>query len=140
MALKRTNRRERGFSAIETLIALVILTIGMTATATGLTEGRRVAAEADVRQRAIWLAYDKMTEKIALGYDAVRTSGGPIEQVMNGVLVGADEDAGITRRWWVEPGWADRELVRVVVRTEWTRRNERRTQILVGLLASGLAP
>jgi Tfp pilus assembly protein PilV len=140
MELSRVQGREGGFSAIETLVALLILTIGITAAATGLTEGLRIAAEADHRQRAIWLADNKMTEKMALGAAEAAVPVEPTEQVEGGVLVGEDEEDGIARRWWVEPGWSDQGLVRVFVVTQWTRRSEPQTYPAAGLLAKGLTP
>jgi hypothetical protein len=132
--------REDGFSVIETLVALFILTIGISAVATGLTEGRRIAAEADHRQRAIWLADSKVTEKLALGYDRAIVPVDPSEHVERGTLVGEDEQDGIARRWWVDPDWPGPGCVRVFVATQWTRRSETQTYTVAGLLTSGLTP
>jgi Tfp pilus assembly protein PilV len=140
MELSRVQKREAGFSAIETLVALLVLTIGMTAATTGLTEGLRITAEADQRQRAIWLADNKMTEKLALGAAEAAVPIEATDHVEGGVLVGEDEQDGITRRWWVEPGWSDPGLVRVFVVTQWTRRGEPQTYPVAGLLAKGLTP
>ena len=140
MELNRTRKREAGFSAIETLAALCVLTIGITAVSTGLTEGRRIATEADRRQRAVWLAYDKMTEKLALSYHAAGAPGGTTERVADRVLLGEDEEDGITRRWWVEEDWSAPGIVRVSVVTQWTRRGKVQTYVIGGLVASGLTP
>ena len=140
MELRRAQGREGGFSAIETLIALFILTIGISAVATGLTEGRRIASEADHRQRAVWLAEEKVTEKLALGYDAAVLPVDPTEHVERGVLVGEDEEDGVVRRWWIEPDWPGPGSIRVIVATQWTRRSAPQTYTVAGLLASGLTP
>jgi Tfp pilus assembly protein PilV len=140
MELRRAQEREGGFSAIETLVAVLILTIGITAVANGLTEGLRIAGEADHRQRAIWLADNKMAEKLAVGYAEAAVPVDPAEHVEEDALVGEDEQDGITRRWWVEPGWSDQGLVRVFVVTQWTRRGDPQTYTVAGLLASGLTP
>jgi hypothetical protein len=140
MELRWAQGREGGFSAIETLIALFILTIGISAVATGLTEGRRIASDADHRQRAIWLADNKVTEKLALGYDAALVPIDPAEHVERGVLVGEDEQEGVVRRWWVEPDWPGRGSLRVFVATQWTRRSEPQTYTVAGLLTNGLTP
>ncbi|MFZ5876895.1 MAG: type IV pilus modification PilV family protein [Nitrospirota bacterium] len=140
MELIRAERRERGFSAIETLVALCILMIGLSAVSTGLTEGLRIAATADQRQRAIWLADDKVTEKLGLGYDAAAVPADPTEHVERGTLVGEDEQDGIVRRWRVEPDWPRPGSVRVFVATQWMRRGELQTYTVAGLLAKGLTP
>lgn len=140
MELTRHHGSEGGFSAIETLVALLILTIGITAVTTGLTEGRRIAADADHRQRAIWWADEKLAEKLAAGYAEAAVPVEPTERVAAGVLVGEDEQDGIARRWWVEPGWSGPGLVRVFVVTRWTRRGESHTHTVAGLLGNGLTP
>ncbi len=140
MELKPLRKWEAGFSAIETLIALFLLTIGISAVATGLTEGLRIAGEADQRQRAIALAYDKMIEKLALGHDAAAVPVEPSERAADGVLVGEDAPEGVARRWWVETGWSDPELARVFVEARWVRRGESQTYAVSGLLASGRTP
>jgi type II secretory pathway pseudopilin PulG len=140
MELRLVQGRDSGFSAVETLIALFILTIGLSAVATGLTEGRRIASDADRRQRAVWLAENKVTEKLAAGYDATVVPVDPTERVVGGVLVGEDEEDGIVRRWWIEPDWPEPGSVRVLVATQWTRRSEPQIYTVAGLLTSGLTP
>jgi type II secretory pathway pseudopilin PulG len=140
MELRRAQRREGGFSAIETLVALFILTIGISAAATGLTEGRRIASDADHRQRAIWLADNKVTEKLALGYHAALVPVDPTEHVEGGALVGEDQEEGVVRRWWVEPDWPGPGSIRVFVATQWTRRSAPQTYTVAGVLTSGLTP
>jgi prepilin-type N-terminal cleavage/methylation domain-containing protein len=131
--------RDAGFSALETLIAMLILAVGVTAMSTAFTEGRRVATEADRRQRAIWFAEEKLTEKLALGYDKAAYPMDPDEHTEGGNLVGEDSRDRISRSWWVEPRWSDAGVMRVVVVTKWIRRGERQAYQVAGLLARGLA-
>jgi type II secretory pathway pseudopilin PulG len=140
MELERRHAREAGFSVIETLIALFVLTIGISAVSAGLTEGRRIASEADRREHAIWLADSKVTEKLALGYNGAVVPVDPTERVERGMLVGEDAQDGIVRRWSVEPGWPGPGSVRVFVATQWTLRSEPQTYTVAGLLTSGLTP
>lgn len=131
------RRSEHGFSVIETLIALFILTIGVAAMATGLTEGRRIAGEAEQRERATWSAQDKVTDKLARGFDRAAEPVTPDEAWADGMLVGRDEQAGVARMWWVEPDRPEPGMVRVSALTQWTRRGERRVYQISSLLARG---
>jgi Tfp pilus assembly protein PilX len=131
------DSRQAGFSALETLIAMLLLAVGVTAMSTAFTEGRRIATEADRRQRAMWLAHDKLTAKLALGYDKAAHPVDPAEHAEAGGLVGKDSRDGVTRTWWVESRWSGPGLVRVVVVAEWMRRGQRQTYQVAGLLAKG---
>jgi hypothetical protein len=107
------------------------------AVSTGFTEGRRVATEADRRQQAVRSAQDKLSEKLALGYDKVAQTSDVGEHMEGDTVVGDDAHNGITRRWWIETDWAVPGFTRVVVVTQWTRRGERQTYQVAGLLARG---
>jgi prepilin-type N-terminal cleavage/methylation domain-containing protein len=126
-----------GFSALETLVAMLVLAIGVTAISTAFTEGRRVATEADRRQRAIWFAEDKLAEKLALGYEKAAQLVGADEHIEGRNLVGQDVRDGLRRTWWVEPGWSAAGVMRVVVIAEWTRRGVPQGYQVAGLLARG---
>lgn len=125
---------------IETLIALFLLTVGLTAVATGFTEGQRIVAEAQHRERAIGAAREKLMERLALGYEHATDLVAPGEQELDGSLFGEDEDGGVIRRWYVEPEQPDHGLTRVSVVTQWTRRGERQTYRISGLLVRGRTP
>lgn len=131
---------QAGFSAIETLIALLLLVIGIGAMTTGFTDGHRVAHQIDRRQQAIASARDKVTELLARDYDAIATPTQPGEQTTAGVLVGEDHLNGISRQWVVEPDHPAPGLARVWVMTSWTRSGAIQTYQLAGLRSEGLTP
>ena len=129
-----------GFSLIETLIALVLLMVGIAATTTGFSEGQRLAGEVALRQRAVSLARDKLTEKLGMTSDAITSVRQPHERIENGVLVGQDWIEGISRTWVVEPDQPARGLIRVWVSASWVRRGARDSYQVAGLLADGVTP
>jgi prepilin-type N-terminal cleavage/methylation domain-containing protein len=131
---------EAGFSLIETLVALVLLTVGVAAVTTGFTEGRRLADEVGRRQRAISLAQDKLAEKLTMRFDAIAIPTQAGERVEAGALVGQDEMNGVARTWVVEPNHLVPGLARVWVATRWTRRGEVQSYPIAGLLAEGVTP
>ena len=133
-------RGNAGFSLIETLIALVLLTAGIAAVTTGFTEGHRLANEVGLRQRAISLARDKLAEKLAMRFDVVATPTLTQERVEAGAVMGEDEISGVSRTWVVEPDRPAPGLVRVWVATSWIRRGAVQTYGLAGLLAEGVTP
>lgn len=138
--MKARSSVQAGFSLIETLVALVLLLIGVAAVTTGFVEGHRLADEAGTRQRAISLAQDKLTQKLARTYDTIAIPDRETERVQNGILIGEDEVNGIVRRWVVEPHYVDRGLSRVWVVTRWTQRGSVQSVQVAGLRAEGLAP
>lgn len=131
---------EAGFSLIETLVALVLLMVGVAAVTTGFTEGHRLASEVSLRQRAISLAQDKLEEKLAVRFDAISTPTQLDERVEAGTLVGQDEMSGVSRTWVVQPDHPGPGLVRVWVAARWTRGDAVQSYQIAGLLAEGIAP
>jgi prepilin-type N-terminal cleavage/methylation domain-containing protein len=131
---------DAGFSLVEILVALVLLTVGVAAVTTGFTEGQRIADEVSRRQRAISLAQDKLAEKLAMRFDAIITPTRPHERVEAGTLMGQDERNGVSRTWFVEPDHPAPGLARVWVATSWTRRGTVQTYQIAGLLAQGGTP
>lgn len=129
---------QAGFSLIETLVALLLLAVGVAAVTTGFTQGHRVAEEVGRRQRAISLAQDKLAEKLARSYDMVAAPTLTTERVEGSVLIGEDEANGISRIWVVEPDQPAPGLARVWVATHWTRQGTLHTYQIAGLLAEGL--
>ncbi len=139
MAMKSPAAADQaGFSLVETLVALVLLAIGVAAVTTGFSQGHRVADEVRQRQRAIWLAQDKMAEKLARTYDTVTVPIRAAERVEGGVLIGADEAGGVVREWVIEADQPAPGLARVWVATRWTQRGAGYTYQIAGLLAEGL--
>lgn len=135
-----TDSAQAGFSLIETLVALVLLAIGVAATTRGFMEGTRVSGEVDQRQRAIWLAHDKLAEKLAQSYDTVALPSRAAERLESGVLIGEDMANGVSRIWVAEPGYPVPGVSRVWVAVRWERRGVVQTHRLTGLVAEGLAP
>jgi prepilin-type N-terminal cleavage/methylation domain-containing protein len=135
-----TDSAQAGFSLIETLVALVLLAIGVVATTRGFMEGTRVSIEVDRRQRAIWLAHDKLAEKLAQSYGAVRLPSRVAERLEGGVLIGEDMTDGISRIWVAEPDYPVPGVSRVWVAARWERRGVVQTHQLTGLVAEGLVP
>jgi len=131
---------EAGFSLIETLVALVLLTVGVAAVTTGFAEGHRLADEVGLRQRAISLAQDKLTEKLAMKFGSLTAPTQAHERLDAGVLVGQDEIYGVSRTWVIEPDHPAPGLVRVWVVTNWTRRGATQTYQIAGLVAEGITP
>lgn len=129
---------QAGFSLIETLVALMLLAIGIAAVTTGFTEGHRVADEVRQRQRAIWLAQDKLAEKLARAYETVTIPTRAGERVEGGALIGEDEVNGVSRTWVVEADQPAPGLARVWVATRWTRRGTVQAYQITGLRAEGL--
>lgn len=129
---------QAGFSLIETLVALVLLAIGVAAVTTGFTEGHRVADEVGRRQRAMALAQDKLAGKLARPYRIVTDPTEVTERVESGVLIGEDEVNGISRRWVVETDYPAPGLARVWVAARWMRRDSVQTFEIAGLVAEGL--
>jgi prepilin-type N-terminal cleavage/methylation domain-containing protein len=131
---------QEGFSLIETLVALVLLVIGVAAVTTGFVEGHRLAEETGTRQRAISLAQDKLAQTLARTYDAITIPDQATERVEGGMLIGEDEVNGIARTWVVEPDYPAPGLSRVWIATRWIRRGAVQTVQVAGLLAEGLPP
>jgi prepilin-type N-terminal cleavage/methylation domain-containing protein len=132
--------RQAGFTLIETLVALALLAIGVTAVTVGFHEGNRVSGDVDQRQRAMGLAQDKLAELLAHSYATVATPRRAAERIEGGALIGEDRVNGISRRWVVEPGFPAPGIARVWVAARWVRRGTAHTYQLAGLLAEGLAP
>jgi prepilin-type N-terminal cleavage/methylation domain-containing protein len=135
-----TDSAQAGFSLIETLVALVLLAIGVAAITRGFIEGTRVSGEVDRRQRAIWLAQDKLAEKLAQRYETVALPGRAAERLEGGVLIGEDMTDGISRIWVAEPDYPVPGVSRVWVAARWERRGVVQTHQLAGLMAESLAP
>lgn len=131
---------ERGFSLIETVIALGLLVIGVLAVTTVFTEGRRILGDAERRRSAVWLGREKMEEKVGLAYDTLVEGGDMNERVENGVLIGEDRQGGIIRVWTVEPDRPAPGMTRVGVTTRWTERGTIRSFRAVGFKAQGRTP
>ncbi len=139
MAMRsRRDAGQAGFSLIETLVALMLLAVGVAAVTTGFAEGQRVANGVGQRQRAIRLAQDKLTEKLARAYETVTTPASVAERVVSGVLIGEDEVNGISRRWVVEPDYPEPGLARVWVVASWPRPGSVHTYQIAGQRAKGL--
>ncbi len=131
---------ERGFSLIETLIALGLLVIGVLAVTTVFTEGRRILGDAERRRSAVWLGREKMEEKVGQAYDTLVERGGMNERIENGMLIGEDRHGGIIRVWTVEPDRPEPGMARVGVTTRWTERGVIRSFRAVGFKAQGRTP
>lgn len=131
---------ERGFSLIETLIALGLLVIGVLAVTTVFTEGRRILGDAERRRSAVWLGREKMEEKVGQAYDTLVERGGMNERIENGMLIGEDRHGGIVRVWTVEPDRPLPGMARVGVTTRWTERGVIRSFRAVGFKAQGRTP
>jgi prepilin-type N-terminal cleavage/methylation domain-containing protein len=133
-------QHQAGFSLIETLVALVLLVIGVAAVTTGFVEGHRLADETGTRQRAISLAQDKLAQTLARADDAITISDQATERVEGGILVGEDQVNGIVRTWVVEPHYPAQGLSRVWIAARWMRRGAVQTVQVAGLRAEGLTP
>jgi prepilin-type N-terminal cleavage/methylation domain-containing protein len=131
---------ERGFSLIETLIALGLLVIGVLSVTTVFTEGRRVLGDAERRRAAVWVGREKMEEKVEQAYDTLVERAGDAERLEDGMLVGEDRRDGIVRVWTVEPDRPLPGVARVVVTTRWSERGAIRSFRVVGFKARGRAP
>jgi prepilin-type N-terminal cleavage/methylation domain-containing protein len=131
---------ERGFSLIETLIALGLLVIGVLSVTTVFTEGRRVLGDAERRRSAVWLGREKMEEKVGQAYDTLLQRGGMNERIEDGMLIGEDRHGGIIRVWTVEPDRPESGMARVGVTTRWTERGVIRSFRAVGFKAQGRTP
>lgn len=131
---------ERGFSLIETLIALGLLVIGVLAVTTVFTEGRRVLGDAERRRSAVWLGREKMEEKLGQAYDTLAERAGDAERLDDGVLIGEDRHGGIIRAWTVDPARPLPGVARVVVTTRWNEHGAIRSFRVVGFKARGRAP
>jgi prepilin-type N-terminal cleavage/methylation domain-containing protein len=131
---------ERGFSLIETLIALGLLVIGVLAVTTVFTEGRRVLGDAEHRRSAVWLGREKMEEKLGQAYEALVERVGDAERLDDGMLLGEDRHGGIIRVWTVESARPLPGMARVGVTTRWTERGVIRSFRIVGFKAQGRSP
>lgn len=132
--------KQAGFTLIETLVALMLVLIGLAAVTKGFVEGHRLAAEAGQRQRAISLAQEKLAERLAQPYDAVATPITNAERAISGGMIGEDEVNGVLRVWVVETDHPASGLARVWVATRWVQREAPQTYQTAGLLANGLSP
>jgi len=131
---------ERGFSLIETLIALGLLVIGVLAVTAVFTEGRRALGDAERRRSAVWWGREKMEEKLGLAYDTLVERVGDAERFEDGVLIGEDRHDGFIRVWTVEPGRPAPGVARVGIATRWTERGVIRSFRVVGFKAQGRPP
>ena len=131
---------ERGFSLVETLIALGLLVIGVLSVTTVFTEGRLVLGDAERRRSAVWLGREKMEEKLGQAYDTLVERVGINERFEEGVLIGEDRHGGIIRVWTVEPDRPVPGVARVGVTTRWTGRGAIRSFRVVGFKAQGRSP
>ena len=77
----------RGFTLLEVMVALAVLSIALTAVVRNQGEGADVLGEARYRLRAAWLAQDKMAELQTSGLENEALSDGDFDE----------EDAGF--RW-----------------------------------------
>jgi len=131
---------ERGFSLIETLIALGLLVIGVLSVTTVFTEGRRVLGDAERRRAAVWVGREKMEEKLGQAYDTLVERAGDAERLEDGMLVGEDRHGGVIRAWRVEPDHPVPGIVRVTVETRWSQHGMVRAFRAVGFKAQGRTP
>lgn len=130
---------ESGISVIETLVALVLLGVGVAAVATGFTQGLRLSAESLQRQRAVWLAHEKLTSKLSVAADRVGHPVDTTERTVAAGLAGQDHVGGIARSWTVEIDRPSSGVATITVEVEWARRGERLRFRVGSLLADGRA-
>lgn len=136
MALKG----ERGFSLIETLLAVSLLVIGILAVTTAFTEGRRVLGDAARRRSVVWLVREKMDVKLGQAYESLGTRTDDAERLEETVVIGEDRHDGIIRIWTVEPDRPVPGMVRVTVAGRWDRRGAIQVFRAVGFKAQGRMP
>lgn len=138
--MRRMDAQQAGFSLVEVAVAVGVLVIGVTAVTAAFTGGHRAAQEAARRQQAVWLAQEKLAEKLGRGYDVLTVPANPAERVARGVLVGEDQIRGLTRRWVVEQDQPAPGLARIWVAVSWGRGGSVQSYRLASLLAHGLTP
>jgi len=102
----RPLRDERGFTLIEALIAAAILTVALVALAELLAVSVRMHQLGRHSTTAVRLAQDKFEELMKMNFvtgPAIQVSG--TDTLASNVTNYFDNpDAGITRRWLVQPG------------------------------------
>ena len=99
-------RRRSGFSIVELLVALVLLSVGLLGVAGASARAIAVSGKAARERRAAQRAADRIAVLASLGCSAARS----------GTLV--DSTFAVTERWTVSPGAAGVALVDADVR--WT--------------------
>jgi prepilin-type N-terminal cleavage/methylation domain-containing protein len=136
---RRLLVEHKGFSMIETMVAVFVLVVGILAVSTMYLESQRVVHETERRRTALWLTRDKIGQKIGSPYPEL-TMPGAGERLADGVLTGEDEPGGMFRTWTVQPDRPQPEIALIRATTKWTERGRPRSVTLVALKARGSAP
>lgn len=99
------NRRQRGFSLLEVMMAMVVLTVGLMAVVGLFGSGFQALQMGNTRTVAAQMARNKMEEL----------------RLLNPALILADADSsqGFARNWASAPSEKDPALWVVTVRVQW---------------------
>jgi prepilin-type N-terminal cleavage/methylation domain-containing protein len=101
--LKPTNENERGFTLVEVLIAMVILTVALVSMAELLAVSLRMQMLGRNETSAVRLAQSKIDELVAVDFDAVGSvvaTGGSLTSDVAGYF-DSPADSGFKRRWQI---------------------------------------
>jgi type IV pilus assembly protein PilV len=88
-----------GFSMLEALIAIVILSLGLLGTAALQTVGLRASSSAGYRSQAAWLAQEMVEEARARRADVVSKSSDVVDAVSASACGGAVAGTSSIDRW-----------------------------------------
>jgi prepilin-type N-terminal cleavage/methylation domain-containing protein len=125
------GRFQRGFTLIEVIVSMMILTIGISASLAMANASRNAIAFAKNRTEAAALAREKMEELRALSYGTL-VSGAPREEEAIG---------DFRREWSVRRDSPGPRLAAVFVSVRWTDRLRKSHEVSVGTVRpEGVAP
>jgi len=121
-----------GIALVEVLIAMLVLIVGLVATAQLLVVSTTARTDAGAVTTATLDAQDKLEELLAAGFSAPELRVGTIDTLATDVPGAFDRTAaGRTRRWRVDAGpVADTRLVRVLVLSPRARAPGGRVELL----------
>lgn len=125
------GRFQRGFTLIEVIVSMMILTIGISASLAMANASRNAIAYGKNRTEAAALAREKMEELRALPYEAL-VSGAPR---------GEETVGDFRREWSVRRNSPGPRLAAVFVSLRWTDRLGKTKEVSVGTVRpEGVAP
>jgi type IV pilus assembly protein PilV len=127
----RNGRFQAGFTLIEVVVSMMILTVGIMASLVMMNAARKAIAYGKNRTEAAGLARAKMEEERALSFEALVSGPDRGEETIN----------GFRRDWTVRRGTPGPRLATVRVSVAWTDPGNQSHRVTLGMVrAEGVVP